>query len=138
MSCDTLDSCNFVQVVNPAIGDSMSGLLLVAAILKCTRMTATAWADLYTPCASRLTTVSVRDRHALETQDMETRVKCPAGLQHDIDALVASVQQGRSFVRPSGTEDVVRVYAEAASQRECDALCQQVEAAVRKHLSALE
>jgi phosphoacetylglucosamine mutase len=29
---------------------------------------------------------------------------------------------GRSFVRPSGTEDVVRVYAEAATQQEADAL----------------
>jgi len=29
---------------------------------------------------------------------------------------------GRSFVRPSGTEDVVRVYAEAATAEECDKL----------------
>ena len=29
---------------------------------------------------------------------------------------------GRSFVRPSGTEDVVRVYAEAATQEAADEL----------------
>ena len=29
---------------------------------------------------------------------------------------------GRCFVRPSGTEDVVRVYAEAASQEAADEL----------------
>lgn len=39
---------------------------------------------------------------------------------------------GRSFVRPSGTEAVVRVYAEAASQQEADALA----AAVAKQVLA--
>ena len=40
----------------------------------------------------------------------------PAGLQAAIDVIVAETPQGRSFVRPSGTEDVVRVYAEAATK----------------------
>ena len=30
--------------------------------------------------------------------------------------------EGRCFVRPSGTEDVVRVYAEARTQADADAL----------------
>ena len=30
--------------------------------------------------------------------------------------------EGRCFVRPSGTEDVVRVYAEASTQDEANAL----------------
>ena len=34
----------------------------------------------------------------------------------------AGVQSGRAFVRPSGTEDVVRVYAEAATQEAADGL----------------
>ena len=33
---------------------------------------------------------------------------------------------GRAFVRPSGTEDVVRVYAEAQTQQAADKLAQQV------------
>lgn len=33
---------------------------------------------------------------------------------------------GRSFVRPSGTEDVVRVYAEASTQKSADALAREV------------
>lgn len=33
---------------------------------------------------------------------------------------------GRAFVRPSGTEDVVRVYAEAATQQAADELARQV------------
>lgn len=39
---------------------------------------------------------------------------------------------GRSFVRPSGTEDVVRVYAEAASRGEADQLAGQIVALVEQ------
>ena len=35
---------------------------------------------------------------------------------------MARFPNGRCFVRPSGTEDVVRVYAEAATQAEADEL----------------
>ena len=38
----------------------------------------------------------------------------------------AKYSQGRSFVRPSGTEDVVRVYAEASTQEEADGLANSV------------
>jgi hypothetical protein len=44
------------------------------------------------------------------------QVTSPPALQEAIDALVAQFSRGRSFVRPSGTEDVVRVYAEAATK----------------------
>ena len=54
----------------------------------------------------------------------------PAALQAKIDALAASHKSGRAFVRPSGTEDVVRVYAEAATRRDADALALEVRRAV--------
>ena len=46
----------------------------------------------------------------------------PAGLQEAINAEVAKVTNGRSFVRASGTEDVVRVYAEGDTQTNADQL----------------
>lgn len=44
----------------------------------------------------------------------ETRALTPPSLQERLDALMAApavAPHGRVFVRPSGTEDVVRVYA---------------------------
>lgn len=35
---------------------------------------------------------------------------------------MANYPNGRSFVRPSGTEDIVRVYAEASTQEGADKL----------------
>lgn len=56
------------------------------------------------------------DRRVIDTADAERRAVSPAGLQESIDTLVQKYGQARSFVRPSGTEDVVRVYAEAETQ----------------------
>ena len=42
------------------------------------------------------------------------------------------MQSGRAFVRPSGTEDVVRVYAEAVTQEAADGLALAVARHVHK------
>jgi len=42
------------------------------------------------------------------------------------------VTNGKSFVRPSGTEPVVKIYAEAATEKERDQLLQEVKDALDK------
>lgn len=126
------------QIVNPAVGDAWSNLLLVAAILKRSGTSAADWHGLYRPLASRLTTLRVADRTAIETTCMDTRTTAPPGLQGAIDAAVAAVAQGRAFVRPSGTQDVVRVYAEAGSQVEADTLALEVLRLVHRYAAGVE
>lgn len=46
----------------------------------------------------------------------------------------AKYPQGRSFIRPSGTEDVIRVYAEASTQEGADSLANSVATLVRQFL----
>jgi phosphoacetylglucosamine mutase len=74
--------------------------------------------------------VRVADRSVITTTDAERRVAEPKALQDKIDALIAGVPGGRSFVRPSGTEDVVRVYAEAESVQDMEVLAANVAKAV--------
>ena len=71
------------------------------------------WDAGYEDLPNRLLKVEVPDRELFETEDAERRLKWPEGLQQRIDEAVRKVDMGRSFVRPSGTEDCVRVYAEA-------------------------
>ena len=49
--------------------------------------------------------------------------------------MAAAGPGGRAFVRPSGTEDVVRVYAEAAEPARAAALAEAVQAIVLEFLS---
>ena len=71
---------------------------------------------------NRLVKVVVPDRSVFKTEDAERRLVSPAGLQARIDELVRKYESGRAFVRPSGTEDVVRVYAEARVRAQADGM----------------
>lgn len=67
-------------------------------------------------CLILLLMPQVADRRVIDTTDAERRALTPPGLQEKIDALVKKYKLSRAFVRPSGTEDVVRIYAEADTQ----------------------
>jgi len=115
--------------MNQAVGDAISGLLLVEAILRC-GTTLEQWEALYADLPSRQTKLKVADRARIATANAERRCVAPEGLQAAIDAAVTRVARGRAFARPSGTEDAVRVYAEAETQAGADELAREVGRAV--------
>lgn len=114
------------QLINQAVGDALSGLLLVEAILQFKGWSFQDWCGLYSDLPSRQLKVKVKDRSVIVTTDAETKVSQPSSLQELIDKETANYTHGRCFVRPSGTEDVVRVYAEASTQVEADGLAKSV------------
>ncbi|XP_062860617.1 phosphoacetylglucosamine mutase [Trichomycterus rosablanca] len=121
-----------VNLINQATGDAISDMLLIEAVLAIRGMTVQEWDAIYTDLPNRQLKVKVADRRVIETTDAERRATTPEGLQDSIDALVKKFKQARAFVRPSGTEDVVRVYAEADTQESVDSLAHQVSLAVHR------
>ncbi|XP_073348926.1 phosphoacetylglucosamine mutase [Pagrus major] len=121
---------NTVNVINQTVGDAISDMLLIEAIMAIKGMTVQQWDAIYSDLPNRQLKVKVSDRRVIDTTDAERRAVSPDGLQEAIDSLVKKYRQARSFVRPSGTEDVVRVYAEAESQESADALAHEVSLAV--------
>ncbi|ORZ33941.1 hypothetical protein BCR44DRAFT_1437348 [Catenaria anguillulae PL171] len=113
---------SLVDVINETVGDAVSDLLVVLGVLSHRGWTLANWDALYSDLPSRLVKVVVANRHLFKTINADTQLEQPKELQEMIDAEVAKYERGRSFVRPSGTEDVVRVYAEAATKEECDKL----------------
>ncbi|KAI8336993.1 hypothetical protein BC941DRAFT_426310 [Chlamydoabsidia padenii] len=118
------------ELINQTVGDAISDMLLVETILTNRQWSLDAWDQAYTDLPNRLVKVVVADRTIFKTTNAERQVVEPAGLQAEIDAIVAKYSNGRSFVRASGTEDAVRVYAEAASRAETDELAYKVAQAV--------
>ncbi|KAE8797333.1 phosphoacetylglucosamine mutase [Hordeum vulgare] len=114
------------QLINQAVGDAISGMLLVEAVLQHKRWSFQNWCDLYTDLPSKQLKVKVKDRTTIVTTDAERKVCQPSGLQELIDKEVVNYSHGRCFVRPSGTEDVVRVYAEASTVEAADSLAKSV------------
>lgn len=113
-------------LANQCVGDALTDLLLAEIAMAAQGFSIQDWSNLYEDRPSRMTKVKVADRLAFKTTNAERTCVEPKGVQEAIDALVAGYNQGRSFVRPSGTEDVVRVYAEAETQKLADELVEKV------------
>jgi phosphoacetylglucosamine mutase len=120
------------DLINQSVGDALSDMLFVEVVLNHFRWNLPAWNAMYNDLPSRMLKVNVRDRNAVQTTNAERTCTQPDGLQTRIDALVGSLPTRRSFVRPSGTEDCVRVYAEADTQENADLLANQVQKAVEE------
>ncbi|KAG5287513.1 N-acetylglucosamine-phosphate mutase [Histoplasma capsulatum var. duboisii H88] len=119
------------ELINQAVGDALSDLLLVEVILAHKSWGLKEWISTYTDLPSRLVRIEVADRSIFKTVDAERKLESPAGLQGRIDALQSRYNRGRSFARASGTEDAVRVYAEAATRSEADDLATRVASSVQ-------
>lgn len=103
-------------LINQAVGDAISDFLLVEVILAHKRWGPEEWDAGYEDLPNRLVKVNVPDRNVFTTEDAERKLVSPKGLQAQVDEVVRRYEKGRSFVRPSGTEDCVRVYAEASTR----------------------
>ena len=128
-------------LVNQSVGDAMSDMLLVDAILFLRGWDLSTWAQLYSDMPSKQAKVKVADRTVILTNDNETAATAPEALQialqSAMDAMAtqenkSSGPKPRCFVRPSGTEDAVRVYAEANSQRGADSLASEAMMLIHK------
>jgi phosphoacetylglucosamine mutase len=114
------------ELINQTVGDALSDLLMVEAILAHKGWTAAQWNACYTDFPNRLMRVVVKDPSIYKTTDAERRLTEPMQVQQKIDALVSKHPQARCFVRPSGTEACVRLYAEAQEQVQADAIALEI------------
>ncbi len=123
-----------LDIINPAIGDAFSDLLLCEAILHMYDWSYENWDTLlYTDYPSVQSKKYINDhtfRRRMRTTPDETRLEEPKEMQDALDALVAKTEGRRTFVRASGTEDVIRVYAESPSQADAEELATSVEAVI--------
>lgn len=117
-----------LAVINQAVGDAVSDMLLCLAALKLLEMDFASWAALYTDLPSKTVKAPLL-RRVITCSEDETQVVSPKPLQTALNQLVAegaggsaSANMRRCFVRPSGTEEVVRIYAEASTVEQVDEL----------------
>jgi len=72
-----------------AVGDALSGVLMVEAALRRRQWGLQEWGQLYQDLPSRQSKVLVANRSVISTINAETQVAAPAGLQALIDHAVA-------------------------------------------------
>ncbi|KYM99116.1 Phosphoacetylglucosamine mutase [Cyphomyrmex costatus] len=101
-----------IDLINETVGDALSDMLLVETILHAKGWDVVEWERSYNDLPNKQLKVRVKDRNLITTTNAGRNCLTPVCLQEEIDKIVSKYPRGRSFVRPSGTEDIVRVYAE--------------------------
>lgn len=107
------------KLFDPNIGDALANLLIFKCILSSTDKLKE-----YKENGSRNLVVKIQNKRSIITND-KNEVTTPKALQDKINEELTKFE-GRAFIRPSGTEDVVRVFAECVNQRDADVLALKV------------
>lgn len=115
-----------IDLINETVGDALSDMLLVETILHAKGWDIIEWERSYNDLPNKQLKVGVKDRNVITTTNAERHCLTPVGLQEEIDKIVSKYPRGRSFVRPSGTEDIVRVYAECKNSSDVEKLTVEV------------
>jgi phosphoacetylglucosamine mutase len=110
---------------------------MIEAIMSELSMSFLRLSALYSELSSRMLKVVVNDRNKFKTIFDESKLTEPKELQDDIEKIASNYENGRSFVRPSGTEDCLRIYAEANTQEEADELGNKVLKVIEEKYSQL-
>ena len=111
-----------LEISNILVGDAIANLLVQEAILYDLDMSIKDYFHIYEENPSKNYKIKVNDRHVFKMIDDESRLTQPIEVQEDIDKLLETVEEGKAFVRPSGTEDILRLYAEAKTEEQMDQL----------------
>lgn len=102
------------QMFDPSIGDAFANFLICEVL-------ADFDTELYDEFPTQNLVVRVKDKSIL-IMDAKNEVVEPQGVQKRINDLIKKFR-GKGFVRPSGTEDCIRVHVEARRQMVADELC---------------
>ena len=91
---------SFSKLINPYVGDALSDLLAVEAILYDLKMTVSQWDLLYEPLPNKTAKIQVKDRTRFKTTNAERLLVEPQGIQAKMDALLDMKNPlERAFVR---------------------------------------
>lgn len=127
---------NFLYIFNQATGDAMTDMLGAELCLRYLQLSFLEWTRLYRdlPCLQRVVAMPRAKLDTLKPHPNHERVLLePKALQDRIDDAVSKFPMARAFVRPSGTEDVCRLYVEAPTKEACAELCAQLERAMQTY-----
>ena len=129
---------NMLAMFNPTVGDSISIMLCVEACLRMMKKGVLFLSELFTPLEFIYGKSLVKDKLMFVCNDNETKLLEPIELQGYIDNKVNKIEKEelcRCFVRPSGTEDIVRVYVEGRSKDKIEGVLKDVMEYISKKYS---
>jgi phosphoacetylglucosamine mutase len=105
------------KLVSQVVGDAIGNMLMVEFILSACDYSLNDWINMYDDMIVLQDKLYI-NRCMFETIDYGRKLVKPLGLQDTIDNILSTYSYGnpRAFVRPSGTENLVRLYVEGEDE----------------------
>lgn len=122
------------QLLSQVTGDAIGNMLFILHILNA-GMSVDEWISMYDDYPSKQTKLYV-PRSKFRTANADTLCIEPHGLQIEMNRIVDGYECARAFVRPSGTEDGVRLYVEALHTHAVNVISAEIEEQVKLHTIA--
>ncbi len=98
------------KLISQVTGDAIANMLLIEIIIS-TYMNFENWTNLYTDLPSKQVKF-IKDKSLFETDYTEQKCIKPISLQEKLDNIMSVYPNSRCFIRPSGTENAIRLYVE--------------------------
>eukprot|EP00871_Galdieria_phlegrea_P000645 jgi/Galph1/1581/GphlegSOOS_G257.1 len=119
------------EIANQATGDGVANFVLAEALLQILGWEDTRnWINLYHDLPNSYRAVRVRRKDLIKTTNAERILLEPITVKNLLDEFAITKPKYRFLVRPSGTEDVVRIYGEGPKSGDLEVLLEQIEEAV--------
>ena len=116
----------FLIEANQGVGDAISNFLQIETALAGLGINATGWKAIYADLENAHSKIVVRNKSVIKVSHDQSRVTTPIAIQDKIDEICAKYNMGRAFIRPSGTEDICRLYVEATTLDDVKAIQKQI------------
>jgi phosphoacetylglucosamine mutase len=105
---------------NQYVGDAITNMLIIIGILSTNDINREEsnlldLLDLYENFPNKQTKIYVENKNLYLTSEDDRRLVEPFDLQLKINSVLEKYDNGRSFIRPSGTENCLRLFVEASS-----------------------
>ncbi|KAM0686517.1 hypothetical protein COBT_002258 [Conglomerata obtusa] len=107
------------MIFDPCVGDAIANFLVLEALFE--DETLNSINELYRELPTRMLSIKIKSKDIFKMKSDVQMIE-PIEVRDEI-ARICTKFGGRAFVRPSGTEDIVRIFAEARKRDICDSLC---------------
>ena len=120
------------RFINPLIGDGVADVFAICYVLQELDISPKQWYGLFEKLPARTYKMVVKNKDMFKTNEDQSRLINPADMQPILDEIMKC--GCRVFIRPSGTEDIVRMHIEGPTMLEIEETKTQVRFSMRKYI----
>ena len=115
---DTYIDQDLSAFINPLIGDGVADVFAICYVLQELDISPKQWYGLFEKLPARTYKMVVKNKDIFKTNQDQSRLISPTDLQPKLDEIMKS--GCRVFLRPSGTEDIVRMHIEGPTMSDIE------------------